>query len=96
MQAVREIRFKVRSADGKLVETRADHNTTAWAQRNGKWWAVFTESTVLGRDRAFLNVLGFDGESPALRFNLQTGEQAVEGLSETLKKLNAQKKPPKD
>jgi RNA polymerase sigma factor (sigma-70 family) len=91
-----EIRFKVRSADGKLVETRADHNTTAWAQRNGKWWAVFTESTVIDKDRTFLNVLGFDGERPHLRFNPQTGEQAVEGLSETLKKLNAEKKPPKD
>jgi hypothetical protein len=91
-----EMRFKVCSADGKLVETRADHNTTAWAQRNGKWWAVFGESTALGRDRAFLNVLGFDGESQALRFNLQTREHAVEGLSETLKKLNAEKKPPKD
>src|SRR5262249_15866367 len=47
-----EIRFKVCSTDGKPVETRADHNTTAWARRNGRWWAVFTESTVIGKDRA--------------------------------------------
>ena len=45
-----EIRFKVRSTDGKLVETRADHNTTAWARRDGKWWAIFSESSFLDKD----------------------------------------------
>jgi len=100
-----EIRFKVRSADGKLVETRADHATTAWARRNGKWWAVFTESTVLENAGSRSQATGTDHrwkeadtwEMNALRVigKDRTFMVNPDGLSETLKKLNSEKSAPK-
>jgi hypothetical protein len=86
-----EIRFKVRAGDGKLVETRADHAITAWARRNGKWWAVFTQSRTIGNDPTFKNVLGFDAETCEERTIII---ERVD-LSETLKKLNYEKSAPK-
>jgi hypothetical protein len=87
-----EIRFKVNSSNGKPVETRADHNTTAWARRNGKWWAVFTESRTISNDRTFKNVLGFEVETCEERTIRQI--ERID-LSETLKKLNYEKSAPK-
>jgi RNA polymerase sigma factor (sigma-70 family) len=89
-----EIRFKVRSKDGKLVETRADHNTTAWARRNGKWWAVFTEGTVLADHRW---KAADTWEMNDLRFfdKDRTDMAKPESLSESLKKLNSEKNAPK-
>jgi hypothetical protein len=39
-----EVSFTERSADGKHLGGRTDHALTAWAMRDGKWWAVFSES----------------------------------------------------
>jgi RNA polymerase sigma factor (sigma-70 family) len=79
-----EVSFTERSADGKHLGGRTDHNSTAWALRDGKWWAVFTESKVVGKDRTFKNVLGFDVETGQER----TIKIEPVDLSETLRKLN--------
>jgi RNA polymerase sigma factor (sigma-70 family) len=86
-----EVSFTERSADGKHLGGRTDHNSCAWARRNGKWWAVFCESKLVDKDRTFKNVLGFDavtGEGRTIRI------EPVD-LSETLKKLNFEKSAPK-
>jgi RNA polymerase sigma factor (sigma-70 family) len=46
-----EIRYKIASAGGQFLETVSPRQvTSAWAQRNGKWWCVYAEASVLGND----------------------------------------------
>jgi RNA polymerase sigma factor (sigma-70 family) len=46
-----EIRYKIASADGQKVEAVSPRQaTTAWAIRDGKWWYVYCEASVLGND----------------------------------------------
>jgi hypothetical protein len=88
------------------VWSRADRATTAWARRNGKWWAVFTQSTVLENAGSQSKVTGTDHrwkaaytwEMNAMRM---LGEERTDlvkpdGLSETLKKLNSETSAPKE
>jgi RNA polymerase sigma factor (sigma-70 family) len=86
-----EVSFTERSADGKHLGGRTDHNSTAWALRDGKWWAVFCESKLVDKARTFKNMLGIDTETGEAR----TIIIEPEGLSETLKKLNSEKSAPK-
>ena len=46
-----EIRYKITSPGGQLLETVPPRQvTSAWAQRGGKWWCVYGEASVLGND----------------------------------------------
>jgi RNA polymerase sigma factor (sigma-70 family) len=87
-----EIHYKVRPTNGQGVESTTRRATSAWAQRKGKWWHVYFEDRLVQKQGDFRKVLEFD---------MKTGEeQGVDirrdGLSETLKKLNSEKNPPKE
>jgi RNA polymerase sigma factor (sigma-70 family) len=46
-----EIRYKIASPSGQLLETVPPRQvTSAWAQRGGRWWCVYGEASVLGND----------------------------------------------
>jgi RNA polymerase sigma factor (sigma-70 family) len=46
-----EIRYKIVSPGGRLLETVPPRQvTSAWAQRDGQWWGVYAEASVLGND----------------------------------------------
>jgi hypothetical protein len=46
-----EIRYKIASPGGQLLEIVPPRQmTSAWAQRGGKWWCVYGEASVLGND----------------------------------------------
>jgi RNA polymerase sigma factor (sigma-70 family) len=42
-----EIRYKVRPTNGQTVETTTRHATSAWAQRDGRWWYVYFEDRLV-------------------------------------------------
>jgi hypothetical protein len=79
-----QIDYKVRPTNGQEVESTSRRVTSAWAQRKGKWWDVYYEERLVPK-----------GESPwrlELRdFKLEQGD-----LSEVLKQLNKEKKPPEE
>jgi RNA polymerase sigma factor (sigma-70 family) len=85
-----EIHYKTCPTDGKNVESTRRHVTTAWARRDGKWWAVFTEDTLVQKDGTFLNVVGFDREGGTLsRWEMPREKKPIEfkeeiGRSNTL------------
>jgi RNA polymerase sigma factor (sigma-70 family) len=55
------VHFKLGPAGGKNVERTVYHNSTAWARRDGRWWAVFTESMLVGDDGSPWKArMGFD------------------------------------
>jgi RNA polymerase sigma factor (sigma-70 family) len=46
-----EIRYKIASASGQLLQTVPPRQvTSAWAQRDGKWWCVYADASVVGND----------------------------------------------
>jgi RNA polymerase sigma factor (sigma-70 family) len=46
-----EIRYKIVSPRGQLLQIVPPRQvTSAWAQRDGKWWCVYAEASVLGND----------------------------------------------
>jgi len=54
-----EIRYKITSPGGQLLETVPPRQvTSAWAQRGGKWWCVYGEASVLGNDGRRLKATG--------------------------------------
>jgi hypothetical protein len=79
------VHFK--STDGKDVLSAAYHNSTAWARRHGNWWAVFSESLLVGEAGS-----GGKGKmadpGPAVFF-----WEGAEPLSVHLEKINAEKNP---
>jgi RNA polymerase sigma factor (sigma-70 family) len=77
------IDYKVRPTGGQNVESTTRRVTSAWARRKGRWWYVYFEDRPVQREGA------------TLRLDLRTPEQ-VQDLSEILKKINAEKNPPKD
>jgi len=79
-----EVDYKVRPNDGQNVESATRRATTAWAQRNGRWWYVYFE------DRPVLK------EGAASRLDLSNWIVEIRGYNEFDKKLNTEKKPPKD
>src|SRR5262249_4499839 len=46
-----EVHYKIVSPGGKLLQIVPPRQvTSAWAQRDGKWWCVYAEASVLGND----------------------------------------------
>jgi hypothetical protein len=58
--------------------------TSAWAQRNGKWWNVYFEDRLVVK------------EEPNWRLELREWKFETGDLSEVLKQQNTEKKPPKE
>jgi hypothetical protein len=78
-----EIDYKIRPTGGQDVESNTRRVTSAWTQRKGRWWYIYFEDRLAQKERAAPQLNLLDGES-------------VEDLSVILKKINAEKKPPKD
>jgi hypothetical protein len=77
-----QIDYKVRPTNGQEVESTTRRATSAWAQRKGRWWNVYFEERPVLKEGApqLINVINAE----------------VDGLSEPLKGLNAEKRPPED
>src|SRR5262249_32362912 len=56
-----EISYRITSPDRKEPETATPRQTTsAWAVRDGKWWCVYSETSVLGKDGVRSKAAGAD------------------------------------
>src|SRR5262249_19814064 len=54
-----EIRYQIATPSGQLLETVPPRQvTSAWAMRDGKWWCVYAEASVLGNDGIRLKATG--------------------------------------
>src|SRR5262249_18013863 len=82
-----EVRLKIGKVGDKNPASEVRHNTTAWAKRDGNWWAVFSETSLLEGEgvgwKAKMADPSRDGSS----------WEVMEPLSLQLEKVNAKKKP---
>src|SRR5262249_12245573 len=79
-----QVDYKVRPTDGQNVESTSRRVTSAWTQRKGKWWYVYLEERLVQKE-----------ESP-WRLELRDFKMEPGDLSEVLKQLNKEKKPPNE
>jgi hypothetical protein len=103
------VEFEVSPTGGKNVQRRVYHNSTAWARRDGRWWAVFTESMLVGDDGSPWKArMGFDTRLGTVIDSDKDSIQRTRGvwveqdgafqdvevpLSTRLEKINREKKP---
>jgi hypothetical protein len=78
-----QIDYKVRPTNGQEVESATRRATAAWAQRKGRWWYVYFEDRPVQKEGATL---------PLHLINMEQ----LQDLSEVLRKINAEKKPPEN
>jgi hypothetical protein len=82
-----EVRLKIGTVEGKNVESQVRHNTSAWAKRDGNWWAVYSGTSLLEVDgvgwKAKMADQSRDGSS----------WEVMEPLSLQLEKVNAKRNP---
>jgi RNA polymerase sigma factor (sigma-70 family) len=82
-----EVRLKIGKVGDKNPASEVRHNSTAWAKRDGNWWCVFSETSLLE-----VNGIGWKANMADYSRDGSSWKVVVP-LSLQLEKINADKKP---